>query len=533
MQIHELEQGSNAWQQFRLDHFGASEASAMLGLSKKVTRNELLRMKKTGIAREFSNWVQTHILDHGHEVEALARPIVEGIIKDDLYPVACSEGKLSASCDGLTMAEDTAFEHKQWNKDLAAHVAEGILPEEYMPQCQQVLMVTGAGKLIFVVSDGTPDNMVWMWVLPDQEWFGRLRAGWVQFERDLAEYVPTQVQEKPQADHIEALPALSIVISGDVKSSNLEKFKVAAKSYIANIKTELVTDEDFANAEATAKFCGNAEKTIELAKASILAQTESIEDIMRTLDDVKESMRATRLKLEKLVINKKEAIKADIVTEGKAKYAAHIQALQDGIKGVKLVCIHPDFTAAIKNKRTVESLQNAVDTALAGAKVEADEIAEDLRTKLAWLDKNASEHMFLLRDLQDIIYRGELEYLQLLVKSRVDEHAKIEAKKLEDAKRAAEFVAVPVVSGAEIVRRHLSKNSTTTDSKTEPPTLKMGGICARLGFTVTAEFLRSLGVEPASRTHSAVLYHESDFAEICTRLIAHIEHVQNPVQQAA
>src|SRR6185312_17185227 len=101
--IHNLVQGSPEWLQFRLEKFGASEAAAMMGLSPLVKRNELLHMKHTCMPQEFSDWVQKNILDYGHEVEALARPIVEEMIGEDLYPVTCSLGKLSASCDGLTM----------------------------------------------------------------------------------------------------------------------------------------------------------------------------------------------------------------------------------------------------------------------------------------------------------------------------------------------------------------------------------------------------------------------------------------------
>ena len=105
-------------------HAQTAPAAAMLGLSKKTTRSELLRMKHTGTPKEFSDWVQVNILDYGHEVEAMARPIIEDLIGEDLYPVTCSNedtgGILSASCDGLTMGYDTAFEHKQWAAELAA-----------------------------------------------------------------------------------------------------------------------------------------------------------------------------------------------------------------------------------------------------------------------------------------------------------------------------------------------------------------------------------------------------------------------------
>ena len=263
MQIHNLIQGTNEWHLFRAEHFGASEAAAMLGLSKKVKRTELLHMKHTGTAKEFTDWVQANILDYGHEVEAMARPLVEEIIADELYPVTCSEGIYSASCDGLTMTEDVAFEHKQWNEALAQSVADGILPEEHMPQCQQVLMVSGASKVVFVVSNGTPDKLVHMDVLPDAEWFDRIKAGWSQFEKDLAGYSPRELAEKPQAEAIMQLPALMVQIRGEVATSNLPAFKAAAEQFIANIKTDLQTDQDFADAESTVKFCDKAEKDLD------------------------------------------------------------------------------------------------------------------------------------------------------------------------------------------------------------------------------------------------------------------------------
>ena len=91
MQTHNLVQGSKEWNEFRANHFGASEAAAMLGLSKQLSRNDLLLYKKTGKSKEYSDWVQENILDYGHEVEALARELLESELGDELYPVTCSE----------------------------------------------------------------------------------------------------------------------------------------------------------------------------------------------------------------------------------------------------------------------------------------------------------------------------------------------------------------------------------------------------------------------------------------------------------
>lgn len=64
-----------------------------------------------------------------------------------------------------------------------------------------------------------------------------------------------------------------------------------------------------------------------------------------------------------------------------------------------------------------------------------------------------------------------------------------------------------------------------------PPSLRLGQIGERLGFALTAEFLRTLGFEPAGRDKSAILYHDSDFPVICNALVSHINQVQ--AQQAA
>ena len=167
MKIHDnMLQGTKSWHDFRTTHFGASEAAAMLGLSKYTTRNELLQLKKTGISKEVDAATQARF-DKGHEVEALARVIMEKNMGEALSPVTCSDGKISCSCDGLNFDGDVAWEHKLFNKALFDSVMNNFLPDEYQPQCQQVLMITGAEKLIFTVSDGTSENMISMGVKPD------------------------------------------------------------------------------------------------------------------------------------------------------------------------------------------------------------------------------------------------------------------------------------------------------------------------------------------------------------------------------
>lgn len=439
MQIHDLQQGSDAWHQFRLEHCGASEAAAMLGLSKNVKRTELLHAKHTGNAREFSEWVQVHILDYGHQVEALMRPNIEAIIGEDLYPVTCSDGKLSASCDGLTMDERIAFEHKQWNESLAAEVQEGRLPEEHMPQCQQVLMVTGAEVVIFVVSDGTTDKWCRIDVLPDPAWFERLRAGWAQFEKDLAAYEPpAPVEPVREGKAPETLPALHIEVTGAVTASNLAAFKATALTAIRAVNRDLKTDDDFNDAAAAVKWCADVESRLAAAKEHALSQTTSIDALFKTIDDISAEARTVRLELDKLVTKRKAEIKDAIVLTAKQAYEAHVTGLKAETDGLWIALAQPDFAGAAKNKRSLTSLQDAVDTELANGKINADAAAKRIRANLACLKEDGAGFEFLFADKATLVGKA-IDDLRLAIKARIDTH-----KAAEDAKaKAAAPVAPP------------------------------------------------------------------------------------------
>ena len=63
--------------------------------------------------------------------------------------------------------------------------------------------------------------------------------------------------------------------------------------------------------------------------------------------------------------------------------------------------------------------------------------------------------------------------------------------------------------------------------RTGTPTLKLGQIADRLGFPLTADFLKGLGFEPAATDRASKLYFEADFPLILTALVRHIDGVQS------
>jgi putative phage-type endonuclease len=540
MITHNLQQGTPEWHAFRAAHFTASDAPAMMGESPYKARNELLREKATGVSAEVDDATQRRF-DDGHRFEALARPLAEEIIGAELYPVVGSEGKLAASFDGLTMLEDICFEHKTLNDDIRACQTADHLPLHYRIQMEQQLMVSGADKCLFMATkwDGN-DQLVGdpfaRWYESDPALRQRIADGWAQFEKDLAAYQHVEVKPEVAGRAPDALPALRIEVSGAVTASNLAEFKARAIEVFNGIKTDLETDEDFANADKTTKWCKEVEDRLEAAKQHALSQTASIDELFRTVDAIKEEARQKRLTLEKLVKQRKESIRVEKVEEARKQFSAHVAALQAEISGVHLVVAQPDFGGAIKGLKTLVSIQNALDTTLATAKIEADAYAKDVREKLNWCRENAAGHSALFPDLQQIIVKP-MEDFALTISSRIEQHKKVEADRLEAererirqeeaAKLAAQQQAAQPAPAPALQQVEVAQPVSTAPvqvAASSAPTLKLGAIHDRLGFTVTADFLRSLGFAPHAEG-AAKLYHEEDFPLICRAIVQHVEAV--------
>ncbi|MHB8916363.1 MAG: YqaJ viral recombinase family protein [Thiobacillus sp.] len=438
MQTHDgLIQGSPDWLRFRSSHFGASEAAAMLGVSALMSRDELLRLKHTGESKEFSDYVQRMILDKGHEVEAALRSVAEEFIGEELFPVTCSDGYLSASTDGLTMDESIVWECKQYNAADYALVLSGELPEKHWPQCQQLLLVTKAKQLLFTIggngADAPPSHL---YVFPEPRLQAMIVAGWKQFAADLAAYKPAEAAPDVIAAPVMELPALSIQVNGSISLiSNLEKFGARLNAFVAKIDKEPTDDQGFADAEAAIKMLQSAQDALEAAESNALAQTSDIDDMRKTVKLYADTARTTRLMLEKMVKSRKESIKAQIMAEAKADFAEHIAGLDETIKPIRLAVEQPDIAGAMKNQRLLSSLRAKVNESVAQAKINATLLTSDIAVKLEWYKAASAEYGFLFNDLQQVISKP-LEDFKLLVTSRIDAHKKSEADKLE-AQRVA------------------------------------------------------------------------------------------------
>lgn len=427
-----LTQGSAEWHAHRRTHRNASDASVVMGASKNMARNELIRILATGCEREYSRYVEEVVFARGHAVEAAARPMAEQIIGEDLYPVVGvhEDCQHSASFDGLTMDERIAFECKQWNEEKAAIVRTGAVPPEDLWQCVQELYVSGAETLLYMVTDGTPAKRVHCWLEQDAKREKDLLAGWAQFEFDVADYKPAPRSEVLLAEAQESLPAVAVRLDGALAvTSNLDLFGDRLKAFIEGIKKKPDTDQEFANCEAAVKTLKKAEEALEAAEASALAQIDPVEAMRRTVADYRETARTTRLLLEKVVKSRKDEIRQEILQAAVQTWNQHIATINERLKRVRITVAAPDFAGAMKGKKTIDGLRSGVDDLMARAKIEASHQADDMAKNLATIDEVAKDHAFLVRDLQDLVSINS-EHLAGVVRGRIAEHQASEDKRL-------------------------------------------------------------------------------------------------------
>lgn len=462
-----LTQNTPEWHAYRRNARNASDAPAMLGCSTYKTRSDLLRQRATGIEPEVTPEQQARF-DEGHRIEALARPLAEAIIGEELFPVSgvSDDDYLSASLDGTTLLGDLLWEHKSLNNDLRAVLpSDGTIGDEsvgaalplmYRVQMCHQGMVAESEKTLFTASkwdsDGNLIEARHCWYRYERDLCEKVLAGWKQFDKDLAAFDPaTDIvtpASKLEGTAPESLPALFAEVRGEVVRTNLPEFKKIALAAIHSVNRDLKTDEDFANADKAIKWCELVEQRTEESKRHALAQTASIEDLFRTMDEVNAAACNVRLELARLVKARKEAIKGEIVAEFIGKMNTHVAELEADLKGVKLLTARPDFGAAIKGKRSVKAMRDACDTALANSKIAASTDAQRIQRNNDVLDA-ASEHKFLFADRVALAQTKQTDDLRLLVDARISQHKADEAAAAEVKRKADEAAAAAAAAASE------------------------------------------------------------------------------------
>lgn len=560
MQIVNLIQGSPQWHAHRAQHFNASDAPAMMGCSSYKTRSELIKELATGLTGEVDASTQRRF-DDGHRFEALARPLAEKIIGDDEGLSACVgvRGKYSASFDGLTFMYDVAFEHKTLNKALRAAMVEGCtgadLPLQYKVQMEHQAMVSGCDRILFMASEWTGDGQLveerHCWYYPNPELRAQIIAGWEQLEKDVAAYNPAAERPAPAvAAPMESLPAVVVQVSGALTvGGNLDAFGAALRAFIERIPAKPCTDQEFANAEAAAKALKKAEDALTQAEESALAQISDVEVMRRTVADLKNLARTTRLATEKLVAAEKDARRTAIVTSAQAQLDQHIQALNQRLGANWLPRVAGGFGEVIKGKKSLANMEDAVAVALTSAKADMNVLAERLEANRRYLAHDGANWHFLFPDFATVGAKAPEDF-EAVAMLRINQHKQAEAARLEaereriraeeaaklQAQAAIEAAAkteapsaqpelISEVKAAETVAQQ-EQAAHENESANGYDTLTLGQINTLLApLKVDAAGLKELGFAPSKTIKAAKHYPASSIPAMVQAMVTHLQNI--------
>jgi putative phage-type endonuclease len=268
--VGELKQNTPKWHQFRSEGIGASEANIIMGASKFKTPRELWLDKVYGKRKEEKEY--NFITEKGHKMESKARPLFEmemdadfpdTIVIHDEYPI------LRASLDGYNEDLNAVWECKFVGQDDFEKVSNGEVLEQYFPQLQHQLMVTGANiNYLYVIADDKekkeagssfPYKTACLEVYPDEDYISKrllpeLEKFWTMV-KDKKEPKMTDrdtyiIEDNPElAGYLEQYKAQKIIADEAKKSiADLEKkiFAIAdhARNIFGDIKITKTKSED-------------------------------------------------------------------------------------------------------------------------------------------------------------------------------------------------------------------------------------------------------------------------------------------------
>ena len=452
MQLVNLVQGSAEWHAHRAQHFNASDAPAMMGASSYKSRSELIKELATGITPEIDAATQRRF-DDGHKFEELARPLAEDekIIGEPLSPCVGTRGKYSASFDGLTFMNDVAFEHKSLNSTLREIMANGCtgadLPLQYRVQMEQQAMVSGCERILFMASRWQQNQATGEWLLveeyhcwyePNAELRAQIIAGWEQIEKDVAAYQPQAAEPKPQpeAKIRDALPVLRIEARGEITTSTLDSFRVEVLERINSVNAVLETDQQFADADADAKWLRDVSSAMKQAGKKVRSDMQSVDDVLNVLEQLDQIATRKAIDLEKRVKSEKDVRKQVIIQDAQQALDEHVASLNKQLGTYWMPRIAGGFAEAIKGLKSLDSMRDKVAVALTNAKLQAQTTANTLMLNRDFLrgDGSGQDWITLFPDFPAMGVK-EPEVFKAMATMRINDCKQAEAQRLE-AERA-------------------------------------------------------------------------------------------------
>ena len=442
MQIHDVVQGSQEWKdlRFKFDLKTASNAPVMMGESPHASRNSLL---ENAFYKRESGDIYQPVADEGHRTEAMAREALELETLCDFPPLVASREvdgvDLLASFDGLCEENATLMEHKQWNEELAKMVRSGELPPKIYWQLEHQLAVAEgvADKVLFIVSDGTANRRAMMEYRSTPERRDALVTGWQLFGHYLCDYKPKAKPQQVEGADADGFPLVKYEVHGTAIHSNLRDIlPIVLERAEEEMARPLETDQDFADKEKQVKAIKAARKHLKETSEEVKGELVSFAEFSSLAAEMDSVLQKLQSHGEKAVKDAKAQKKREIEQYAEEALAEYIGLTNEKIKPLRIeriIYIVPDWGGAMKNKRTLESMQNAVDEELSRVQVGIKQTFKLVWENLEYFNSQKDYH-FLFNDLERIVNQ-QSEGFKALVQQRIADYEAEQKEKREREER--------------------------------------------------------------------------------------------------
>lgn len=213
-----MEQNTEIWLNARRGGIGSSDVAAIMGKCPFRTRYQVYLSKVEGLQQE-----DNFAMARGREWEPVLRAKAEEKYNCRFEPRVAKvtlDGVLFiASLDGDN--GDMLLEGKVPGKENIALAESGKLPEHYMLQVQQQLLVSGRPKALYACLDMETKENIYVEVLPDYEMQHDIQVECAKFWREHIE--PKLPPELAEGDYIEC--------SEDVYALEASHYKYAKQQF--------------------------------------------------------------------------------------------------------------------------------------------------------------------------------------------------------------------------------------------------------------------------------------------------------------
>jgi len=183
---------------------------------------------------------------------------------------------------------------------------------------------------------------------------------------------------------------------------------------------ELITANDFSEAQSVVKLFKNAEKTLKQAKTNAIKQINDIQELFDAVDEIVEKARQSRLTLERQIKTRTAEIKEEIIQTGVDEIIKYIESNSlSTSQDWKKYTDRSIFQAAIKGKRGSKGAKLAVNDVCDKIKLEIDNKILQSKVNQTILDTIPLKHKAIFQDQSYLLSLNEDE-LNSVINKRVN-----------------------------------------------------------------------------------------------------------------